>query len=193
MEGPLRIGAVILAAGDARRFGGRKQLATLDGKGLLEHVVALALSAELSPVAVVVPPWLPAPTGPANAALHWVHNRSPELGLSHSLRLGFGALPTDVEAAVILLGDQPRVPVGDLRALIAARGRRPIIGLRAQGRTAPPLLVERSHFRIVDEARGDMGLRDVLRLHPDWVVAIEVEAHSPDVDTPDDLAALGRP
>ncbi|MDP9250381.1 MAG: nucleotidyltransferase family protein [Chloroflexota bacterium] len=193
MEVPLRIGAVILAAGDSRRFGGRKQLATLEGKSLLEHVLALALSAELSPVVAVVPVWLTPPTSLVHPAVSWVHNGNPELGMSHSLRLGVRALPAEVPAAVILLGDQPRVPVSDLQALIAARGREPIIGLRAGGRIGPPLLVERSHFKIVDEARGDIGLREVLGLHPEWVSAVEVEAHTPDVDTPDDLAALERP
>jgi molybdenum cofactor cytidylyltransferase len=193
MEGPLRIGAVILAAGESRRFGGPKQLALLDGRSLLEHVVQRALSAELNPVVTVVPLWLTRPTNLADPALRWIHNPNPERGLSHSLRMGFQALPEEVEAAVILLGDQPIVPVTDLQRLIGARGRQPIIGLRAEGRIGPPLLVERSHFMIVEEAHGDIGLREILRLHPEWVAGVEVEAHTPDVDTPDDLADLERP
>jgi molybdenum cofactor cytidylyltransferase len=193
MEGPLRIGAVILAAGESRRFGGPKQLALLDGRSLLEHVVQRALSAELNPVVTVVPLWLKRPTNLADPALRWIHNPNPERGLSHSLRMGFQALPEEVEAAVILLGDQPIVPLTDLQRLIGARGRQPIIGLRAEGRIGPPLLVERSHFMIVEEAHGDIGLREILRLHPEWVAGVEVEAHTPDVDTPDDLADLERP
>jgi CTP:molybdopterin cytidylyltransferase MocA len=193
MVGHPRIGAVILAAGESRRFGGPKQLAMLDGKSLLEHVTELALSAGLSPVVAVVPAWLQRPTSLANATIRWIHNPHPERGLSHSLRLGFEALPWEAEAAMILLGDQPRVPLADVQALIAARGRQPIIGLRAGGRTGPPVLVERSHFLIVEEARGDIGLREVLGLHPEWVAAVAVEAHTPDVDTPGDLAALERP
>jgi molybdenum cofactor cytidylyltransferase len=193
MEAPLRIGAVILAAGESRRFGGRKQLATLEGKSLLEHVLALALSASLNPVVAVVPMWLTTLPSPVHPALRLVRNPSPELGLSHSLRQGFAALPGEVEAAIILLGDQPRVPLADLQALIAARGRQPIIGLRAGGRIGPPVLVERSHFLIVEQARDDIGLREVLELHAEWVGAVEVEAHTPDIDRPGDLAALERP
>jgi molybdenum cofactor cytidylyltransferase len=193
MEGHPRIGAVILAAGESRRFGGPKQLAMLDGKSLLEHVLELALAAELSPVVAVVPAWLTPPASLANPALRWIPNPNVELGMSHSLRLGFAALPVEVEAAIILLGDQPRVPLADLRALMAARGRQPIIGLQAGGRIGPPVLVERSQFLIVEEARGDVGLREVLGLHPEWVAAVEVEVHTPDVDTPGDLVGLDRP
>jgi molybdenum cofactor cytidylyltransferase len=144
-------------------------------------------------VVAVVPVWLQRPTSLADATIRWVHNPNPELGLSHSLRLGFAALPGEMDAAIILLGDQPRVPLADLQALIAARGRQPIIGLRARGRIGPPVLVERSHFLIVEESRGDIGLREVLELHPEWVAAVEVEAHTLDVDTPGDLARLERP
>jgi len=193
MEAPLRIAAVILAAGESRRFGGRKQLAVLDGRSLLEHVVELALSAQLSPVVVVVPTWLTPPNSLAHPDVRWVHNPSPELGLSYSLRLGFRSLPSTVDAAVILLGDQPRVPLSDLETLIAARGRQPIIALRAMGHIGPPLLVERSRFTVVHETRGDIGLREVLGLHPEWVATVEVEAHAADVDTPGDLASLERP
>ena len=43
----------MLAAGEGRRFGGPKQLASLDGRPLLAHVVAAARAA-LDPVVVVL-------------------------------------------------------------------------------------------------------------------------------------------
>ena len=61
----------------------------------------------------------------------------------------------------------------------------------ADGRAAPPVLVERSHFGLIGEAAGDAGLRDLLAAHPEWVVAIEVPGHVPDVDTLGDLDRLG--
>jgi molybdenum cofactor cytidylyltransferase len=110
--------------------------------------------------------------------------------MSHSLRLGFGALPASAGAAVILLGDQPTVSPDTLRSLIAARGERPLVATRAAGRLAAPVLVERSHFSVVDEPAGDIGLRELLNAHPEWVLAVEIAQHVPDVDTPADLEAL---
>src|SRR5215213_8817678 len=45
---------LILAAGLGTRFGGRKLLAPIYGKPMLQHVLDLAASAELSPVGVVL-------------------------------------------------------------------------------------------------------------------------------------------
>jgi CTP:molybdopterin cytidylyltransferase MocA len=80
--------------------------------------------------------------------------------------------------------------VGRIAAVVAGRGDRPIVAIRAQGRAAPPVLVERSHFALVAEARGDAGLRVLLAAHPEWVMAVEAADHPPDVDTPADLDRL---
>ncbi|HET6744530.1 MAG TPA: nucleotidyltransferase family protein [Candidatus Limnocylindria bacterium] len=184
------VAAVVLAAGESRRFGSRKQLAELDGRTLLEHVLELARSAGLDPVVAVVPVWLTRPRTMNDPALGWIRNPNPERGMSHSLRLGFAALPDDVGAAVILLGDQPTISADTVRALIAARGERPLVAARAAGRLAAPVLVERSHFSVVEEPAGDIGLRELLNAHPEWVLAVEIAQHVPDVDTPADLEAL---
>jgi molybdenum cofactor cytidylyltransferase len=191
MEAPPAVAAVILAAGESRRFGTPKQLALLAGRPMLQHVVDLAIDSALGPILAVVPPWLQpeALSGP----VHLVPNPNPAAGLSRSVRLGVESLPPESEAVVILLGDQPRVPLTDLQSLLAARGRRPLIALRAGGRLGPPVLVERSHFSLVELLGGDIGLRELLEAHPDWVAPVDVGAHTPDVDTPDDLAALSAP
>jgi len=190
MEAQQRVGAVILAAGESRRFGGPKQLAMLGDRTLLEHVLEQARLAGLEPIVAVVPVWLTRPASMPDRALRWVRNPHPERGMSHSLRLGFDVLPAETSAAVILLGDQPTISVEQLQSLVAARGERPIVAARAGGHTGPPILVERSQFGIVDEPRGDIGLRELLEAHPEWVLAMEVAAHPPDVDTPADLERL---
>jgi molybdenum cofactor cytidylyltransferase len=188
MTGRQQVAAVVLAAGEGRRFGGHKQLARLGERTLLEHVLELAHAADLDPVLAVVPPWLAMPNG--HAAVTVVRNGQPELGMSHSLRLGFAALPDTVDAAVILLGDQPTVPMDVVRDLVAARGAHPIVATAAAGRIGPPVLVERSHFSLVARLRGDIGLRQILAAQPELVHAIAVAEPATDVDTPDDLRAL---
>ena len=190
MSGQGRVAAVVLAAGESRRFGSPKQLAELEGRTLLEHVLEAASVAGLVPVVAVVPVWLTRPASLDDPALRWVRNPHPERGMSHSLRLGFAALPPDVEAAVVLLGDQPTMPPRHLRAVVASRGQRPLVATHTGGHLAPPVLIERSHFGVVEEPGGDIGLRKVLDAHPEWVLAVELEVEPRGVDTPEDLQAL---
>jgi molybdenum cofactor cytidylyltransferase len=188
MEPPDHVAAVILAAGEARRFGSPKQLAPLHGRTLLQHVVDAASAAGLAPIIAVVPPDLPL----TEADVLLVPNARPELGMSHSLRLGFAALPDDVEAAVILLGDQPTVDPPLLARLIAARGATPFVSARVDGLLVPPIIVERSHFADIRQPSGDIGLREILREHAELVTAVEEPRGLADVDTVADLAALAE-
>ena len=58
---------------------------------------------------------------------------------------------------------------------------------------APPVLIERTHFRLVDELTGDVGLRHLLREHPSLITPVAVPAHAADIDTPADLGRTGGP
>jgi molybdenum cofactor cytidylyltransferase len=184
------IAAVILAAGESRRFGSPKQLARLDGRTLLEHVLELAAGSGLDPIIAVVPTWLPPPQS-APASVIWVTNAHPERGMSESLRLGFEALPDAVAAGVILLGDQPTLDPESIAQVLSARGDQPIVAAWAGGHWAPPVLVERRAFGIVQRATGDRGLRDLLLAHLDEVAAVEL-LNAPDIDSAEDLHRLER-
>jgi CTP:molybdopterin cytidylyltransferase MocA len=193
MKGDGRVGAVILAAGMSRRFGSPKLLAELDGRTILEHAVGVAREAGLTPIVTVVPVWLSRSSSLGADDLYWIRNPFPERGMSLSLRLGFGALGADAGAAVILLGDQPRVSPATVAAVLVARGRRPVVAAEAGGVVAPPVLVERMQFHLVERLGGDIGLRDWLASNPDLVEAVPVSNHAPDIDTPADLGRLRDP
>jgi len=188
-----RVGAVILAAGASRRFGSPKQLVVVDGRTLLEHAIDAAMAGGLATVVAVVPVWLAPPAALDDARLTWIRNPFPERGMSLSLRLGLDALDDEVEAAMILLGDQPGLPRESIRALLAGRGERPVVASVADGILAPPILVERSHFGLADRLSGDTGLREILLTDPDLVFAVPLGTRPPDVDTPDDLGRINGP
>ncbi len=181
----LDVSAVVLAAGLGTRFGEPKVNAVLRGRPFLDHVVERLREAGVTSIIAVVPPGSAVPSG-----VRAVENPEPELGQSLSLRLGVAAIPAG-HAALFLLVDEPTIPVKTLRSVLGARGARPIVAAEAGERFGPPVLVEPGAFAVVAAAIGDIGLRAVLREHPDLVTAVTVAGHPPDVDTPDDLAALG--
>ncbi|MGI8872529.1 MAG: nucleotidyltransferase family protein [Candidatus Limnocylindria bacterium] len=190
MGHPDAVAGVVLAAGRSRRFRAPKQLALLRGKPLLAHVLDIALEAGLEPVVAVVPVWLTPPAGRPSHRLRWIRNPSPERGMAHSLRLALQALEEATGAALVLLGDQPTLPGNAIAAVIAARGSRPVVAARAQGRIGHPVLIERSHWWLVDEISGDGGLRTLLQARPELVTPVSVAMHAADVDTPEDLRAM---
>jgi molybdenum cofactor cytidylyltransferase len=193
MQADWSVGAVILAAGASRRYGSPKHLVVIDGRTMLEQVAETTIATGLAPVVVVVPAWLSPPTSLDNPSVQWIRNAFPERGMSLSLRLGLGAIPRDVPAALILLGDQPRIEAATIAAVLNARGDRPIVAASADGVLAPPVLIERTHFHLVEELIGDVGLRHLLRKHPRLVTPVPVPAHAADIDNPADLGPISAP
>ncbi|HEV7199799.1 MAG TPA: nucleotidyltransferase family protein [Candidatus Limnocylindria bacterium] len=178
------VAAVILAAGLGRRFGSPKVVAQLGGQTLLLRVSRLAREAGLNPIIAVVPRGAETPS-----RVDAVVNTDPARGLSSSLRLGIAAVPAN-RAALVLLVDQPTMPRETISAVLAARGRRPLVVATADDRYGPPVLIEPEAFDLVSDLSGDVGLRDLLVSRPDLVESVEVPAHAPDVDTAADLERL---
>jgi molybdenum cofactor cytidylyltransferase len=191
---PRRTAAVVLAAGSASRFGAPKALADLNGRPLLQHVLDAAATLDLARVVVV----LGEDADRIEAGLTWrsetrVRNPAPQDGLSSSLRIGMAELGTDVDAALILLGDQPLVRRDVIESLLAAAepDTRPVAAPRYSGGGGPnPVLIHRRAWDLVSEAEADRGLGPVIGRHPGLVARVEVDGANPDVDTPADLDAL---
>jgi len=179
--------AVILAAGASTRFGSPKQLVRIGGYTMVERVVRTAREAGLAPIIAVVPTGVAVP-----AEATPVINADPAAGISRSIRLGLAAVPQDVEAAVILLGDEPMLPAAAIREiLVAAATGMAIVAARAGDRVGPPVFLRRPLFELAEALEGDDGLTRLIRAHPETRMVDQPSAPV-DVDTPADLEALAE-
>jgi len=186
--------AIVLAAGAGRRFGGRKLVAPLLGRPVIQHVLDALRAAGIADGVVVVG------HGAADieAAVSWageriVTNPDPDRGLSSSLRIGLGALGPEIDAAIVLLGDQPLVDPAVIRALLAEPldDARPIVVPRYPTDGAPnPVRVERVAWAMAETLTGERGFGSVIASHPELVRHLDVAGDNPDIDTPADLAVL---
>ncbi|MGO9205183.1 MAG: NTP transferase domain-containing protein [Candidatus Limnocylindrales bacterium] len=191
---PGRVGAVVLAAGAGSRFGDIKALAKLDGRPILQHVLDAVAESGLEETVVVLGRWADV----IDATIRWrgeqrVRNLDPDAGLSSSLRVGIGALGGNLEAALLVLGDQPLLRPATVAALLAALdpgSGSAAVPVYAEGGGQNPVLLGRPAWPLVLEATGDRGLGPVLRAHWNLVREVPVSGANPDVDTHGDLAAL---
>jgi molybdenum cofactor cytidylyltransferase len=191
-----RVGAVILAAGEAKRFGSQKLLAQFDGRALVEHVIAAANESSLTDVVVVVGADADQVTHVAMGRARIVLNPDYATGQSSSLQAGLRALADDIDAAVVLLGDVPGVTSALIEALIAKHRETgaPAVASRWNAAMSPPVLLHRDLFGAAAALRGDVGMRDVLAGRDD-VAVVEVTGDLGvlgDVDTPEDQARIIR-
>ncbi|HEY9390202.1 MAG TPA: nucleotidyltransferase family protein [Mycobacteriales bacterium] len=189
----MRVAGLVLAAGQASRFGAPKVLERLHGTTLLEHALGALERGGCAPVLVVlgahadlVRRTVPLPTTVCNPL--W------STGMGSSLRAGLAALPSDVDAVVVALAAQPLVGAGTVARLVSA-GRAGALAAVASyaGRPRNPVLFARSVFEdVAASVTGDRGARDWLRSHPDLVVPVPCDdvGDPTDVDTPADLARL---
>ena len=181
----MTVAALILAAGEGRRFGGTKQLAELDGRPLLEHV--LAAVSGISPRVVV----LGHAADDIVAAVD-LHGARPVFcpdfadGQAASLKCGLAALDTD--AVLVVLGDQPGITPEALRAIISAAGDHDAVRATYHGVPSHPVLLRPPLLARAGELSGDVGFRDLLRDARVCEVEIGHLADPTDIDTREELA-----
>jgi molybdenum cofactor cytidylyltransferase len=132
------------------------------------------------------------------AAIRWrderrVRNPAPQRGLASSLIVGLVSLSLDVDAAVVTLGDQPRLRADVVHAVIDAwrASDRPIaIARYAHDGALNPVVLGRDVFETAMRLEGDRGMGPLIHRSPDLVTEVAVPGDNPDVDTPADLARL---
>jgi molybdenum cofactor cytidylyltransferase len=190
------ISAIVLAAGFARRFGSAKVLALHEGKPLVRHVVECLASAHVAETIVVVPPAPEYSAALATSGARIVENERAGDGMSSSLMLGLRAVDPRAKAVLVALADQPTVArdVVDLLVREWRRTRADIVAPNYRGERGHPVLFGAAVFPELRMLKGDRGARDVIERDRSRVHLVAVDRDPPrDVDSPDDLTALGQP
>jgi len=190
----LKIGAIVLAAGASRRMGQPKMLLPFGSSTVLGTVVTNLHSAGVDPLVVVV-------GGAKDKVVDLVHNlpfpvnlaENPDFAKNEmldSLRIGLAALPEDIDAFLIALGDQPHVNTEVITAILnnyRETGAALIIPSYEMRRGHPWLVIAamRNELKALS---GSQTLRDFLTRHSSEIQYLVVDnaAILEDLDTPED-------
>jgi molybdenum cofactor cytidylyltransferase len=190
------IAALILAAGQSLRMGSPKLLLRVGGETLLRRAISQARRSRCQEVFVVIGDAADRVGREAvEAGARTVTNPRYREGMGTSLAAGIAALPPECEAAVVLLGDQPRVDAEAINALIEAYRTtgKPIVASRYGTTRGVPALFARSVFAEAAALSGDQGGRPLIDRHPDLVAEVALPPGAAwDVDTQEDFARLTR-
>ena len=184
------VGAVLLASGAGRRFGGNKLLAEVEGAPLYLRALDTLAAARLDRRAVcAVRPEILA----AGAARGFLPLANPDAaeGISASVRLGAAAM-AGMDGVLFAVCDQPFLTTESINRLIESfeesSGR--ICALSWRGERGNPVVFPADLLGELAALTGDAGGGAVLRRHRSRLRL--VEALSPrellDVDTPADLS-----
>ncbi|MFN8481937.1 MAG: selenium cofactor biosynthesis protein YqeC [Anaerolineae bacterium] len=189
-----RVGAVILAAGGATRYGALKQALPWGDTTLVGRAVDVALASDIAESVLVVGAGADEVRAAAgNRVTRIAHNPYWEQGLSTSVRAGLTALAPATHAALFMLADQPQVTPAIVDALLQRYSATlaPIVVATYGGRRGNPTLFDRRLWPELMQITGDQGGRTLIEKHRDLAEFVEVgEAATVDIDTPDDYRRL---
>ncbi len=190
------VGAIVLAAGRSSRMGTPKMVLPWNDSTVIGHIVSVLHHCSVDPIVVV--------TGGAKEKVEAALS-SQEVILAEnaeyattemmdSLKIGLMKLPPDVDAVLIVLGDQPFIDEGLIGKLIDRfRTQSTLLIIPSYNkRRGHPWLVGRTLWAEMLALDETSTLRDFIQSNTSAIDYLVVDTPSVllDLDTPDDYARL---
>ena len=189
----IRLGCVVMAAGNARRFGENKLSAVIGERSLMERTLD-AVPCKLFEKVVVVTQYDWVETLAATRGFLPIRNEEPEKGLSRTIQLGLNEL-LDLDGVLFLVSDQPwlkeETVEAEIRLFLANSDK--IIALSHDGQRGNPCIFPKRFFSQLLALEGDRGGSAVIRQHEDDLLLLEAdEIELRDIDTKEELERAGN-
>lgn len=184
---------VVLAAGASKRFGGNKLLTSIQGKPLYEHMLRKVDALSAFPTYIVTG-YEEIQKAAEEKKIHVVENRQPELGISHSLRLGLSAClqeNPEIQGVLFSVCDQPNLQLSTMLGLIRTAMLHPgkIVCSGHEGKSGNPVLWDKKFFDELMKLEGDTGGKVILEKRKEQCILLEAEAEElKDIDRKQDAA-----
>jgi len=194
----MKIGAVLLAAGEGARMGSvPKSLLRLQGSPLIHrHLIALREIPFDELVVVTGYHHEQIEAAISDLAVRFVRNPEPQRGQQSSVRLGAAALGGGLDLVMVVLADQPLIDPSDLKELIRAFTKRPsgtgVVYPVVQEQRGNPVVFSSALIETMLRSGNDADFRRYIDANPEVVHRYETsnEHFIIDLDTAEDIAAF---
>lgn len=193
-----RVSAVVLAAGRSARMGEEKQLLRVGDSTILGRTLENVREAAVDEIVLVLGFSAEKIREGLSAALlngvKVVANQLHEEGMASSLREGLAAAHPHMDAALIVLADQPFVRTATIARIIEryrCSDAKIVIPFH-NGKRGNPVLLDRSVFPEAMALRGDTGCRAIFGNHADGIEEVDVDDEGVllDIDNREDYERL---
>ena len=187
----MKIGALILAAGESKRMGEPKLLLPFGQKTIIETIIDTVIESKVDEILVVL--------GSSaekieekikDFPLRITVNPHYKQGMLSSIKWGFKEISDKIHAVLVCLGDQPSISTEVIDKVIDAYKQigKGIVVPTYNKRRGHPVLIDIKYLEEVQNLSPDVGLRGVVYNHPEDTHEVEVDTPSilRDIDNPDD-------
>jgi CTP:molybdopterin cytidylyltransferase MocA len=192
------IHAILLAAGESKRFGSPKQLAQIkmhlngETKQLITISSEAVLDAQFNSYLIMLGANAEQIKNLVPKHLSFDVNKDWRLGMGATIAKAMQSIPEQTSHVCITLADQVKLTTLDFNRLINAAKQNPhkIIAAYFNNKAGAPCIFPRHYFANLANFTGDKGARDLLQNEDAHIVKIDLPEAAIDVDTLDDLHAI---
>ena len=188
----MNLAGLILAAGESKRLGEPKQLVRYKGKALINTAIDLLSNLGLSPVTVVLGAHFETIKSEIrDLSVTVVENKNWKAGMGSSLSIGIEEANrmTNIDGALVMLCDQPKLTSKHLQEMLSLKNGQSIIASEYNNLKGVPAIFPRRYFRDLMNLSSDIGARKLIAQYS-GVLSVPCVDCGFDVDTPDDLRQL---
>jgi molybdenum cofactor cytidylyltransferase len=109
-----------------------------------------------------------------------------------SLQTAVDQLPENIDAVLVVLGDQPLVEPQTMDGILAAyrQGKGEIVAPQFDSRRGNPVLIGRGYFSELLALPPGSAPRDLVKKHPIHLVSVASDSILQDIDDPQDYERL---
>lgn len=183
-----KVGIILLAAGNSKRYGGLKLLDLVGHKKMYMHILDIALLIEASPK-IVVTQYDEIEESALAYGFHVVRNNEPDIGISHSIQLGLKKaleIESNLDGVLFSVCDQPYLKQETMEKLLAAysNSEKSMATISFQGILGNPCIIGKAYFNDLFALTGDKGGKGIISRFKEDVelIAIEDEKEMKDID-----------